>query len=180
MVVQLCALLGKFVISNLHCLVPFSTYLRVFFSSLLCVHPHIKMKKRVCLFLRSNYIVARVSICWKRKCMFSMGGMWVDGMGNRKNNIPKKSHWLVSMAWNRMHICTYNMWIWVSDIKNGRCKREREFILQEYPVKLNLSIRYWFYGTHNQEMRCRFIRSREKEERARESDQGKQRKTHLN
>lgn len=81
------------------------------------------------------------------------------------------------MAWNRMHICTCIMWIWVSDMKNGRCKREKEFILQEYPVKLNLSIRYWFYGTHNQEMRCRFIWSREKENRTRGS---KQRKTEKN
>lgn len=77
MVVQLCALPRKFVISNLHCLVLFQHTSGFFF--LLCVHAHIKMKKRVCLFLRSNYVVARVPICWERKCMFSMGGCgWTE------------------------------------------------------------------------------------------------------
>lgn len=43
-------------------------------------------------------------------------------------------------------------------------------LLQEYPVEVNLSIRYCFYSTYNQEMRCRFIQNERKAHLSRSID----------
>lgn len=116
------------------------------------------------LFLPAIILHPRVSICWQRKCIrFEWGSeIYLDSMASdacTMNKIEKKRIEPKQVS-NREKSVSKNL-------RNGtRCmgygSSSLEFVLQEFPVEVNLSIRYCFYGTYNQEMRCRFIQRREK------------------